>query len=157
VDQTLETVHRIAIELRPGLLDRLGLSATLEAEARSFSERTGLAAEVHAAADLPPLDAPVATALYRICQEAMTNAWRHSGASRVSVRLDVLSNRIRLHVEDDGCGFDPAAPERRLALGLLGMSERARALGGELEVRGVLPRGTLVAAEVPIRAPRAPR
>jgi len=154
-DQTVASVQRIAAELRPGALDRLGLGPALRQEARRFQQRTGVTcdAEIDEAAPEPP--AEVATALYRICQEAMTNVSRHAGASRVVVRLFADGGTLVLRVEDDGRGFDGAAlgPE---ALGLLGMTERATALGGTVHFADREGGGTAVVARIPL-APAAPQ
>jgi signal transduction histidine kinase len=151
-DETVETVHRIAVELRPGTLDHLGLGVTLQQEARRFEQRTGIRCDIHVPEHLPALEPELATALYRICQEAMTNVSRHAEASRVAVRLDV-ADRVTLEVDDDGRGFDFASLHSP-SLGLLGMIERARALGGEVTFqRG--QRGTVVSASIPF--PSVPR
>lgn len=148
-DQTVVSVQRIAAELRPGALDRLGLAPALRQEGRRFEERTGVVCEtlVDEAAPEPPPE--VATALYRICQEAMTNVSRHAGASRVVVRLLAEPGALLLRVEDDGRGIDDTAlgPE---AIGLLGMTERATMLGGQLRIERGAAGGTLVEARVPL-------
>ena len=153
-DETIETVHRIAVELRPGTLDHLGLGVALQQEARRFEQRTGIRCETRLPEHLPALAPELATALYRICQEAMTNVSRHAEASRVVVRLDVASDRVTLEVDDDGRGFDFASLHSPSALGLLGMIERARALGGEVNFRRG-ERGTVVSASIPF--PSVPR
>jgi len=155
-DETVETVHRIAVELRPGTLDHLGLGVTLQQEARRFEQRTGIRCDTHLPEHLPALEPELATALYRICQEAMTNVFRHAEASRVAVRLDVASDSVTLEVDDDGRGFDFASLHIPSALGLLGMIERARALGGEVTFRQASAgRGTVVSASIPF--PSVPR
>jgi len=150
VDETLTTVRRIALELRPGALDRLGLVPALRQEIRRFHERTGIPCEATFPEQLPELRPELATALYRIWQEAMTNVHRHAGASRVAVRLDVVSDRLKLEVEDDGRGFDLATVANPHALGLLGMVERAEALEGEVDFRRGEGRGTVVTASIPL-------
>jgi signal transduction histidine kinase len=157
-DQTVASVQRIAAELRPGALDRLGLGPALRQEVRRFQERTGILCEgsIDEAAPEPPPE--VATALYRICQEALTNVSRHAGATRVVVALSAEPPGLVLSVEDDGRGFEvgPAAlgPE---ALGLLGMTERATLLGGEVGFTRRAGGGTVVTARVPLSAPRQER
>jgi len=151
-DQTVLSVQRIAAELRPGALDRLGLVPALRQEARRFEERTGLPCEAHlddAAPEPPP---EVATALYRICQEALTNVTRHASASRVRVALAAEPPALVLRVEDDGRGLQAGAPGPG-ALGLLGMTERATLLGGEVAFEPRPGGGTIVTARVPL-APR---
>jgi signal transduction histidine kinase len=107
---------------------------------------------------LPPIPPETATALYRICQEAMTNVARHSGAARVVLRLDAEQEAIALRVEDDGRGLDATAVESPLALGLLGMAERATMVGGEVRFERGDSGGTIVTARIPIGgAPGRPR
>jgi PAS domain S-box-containing protein len=157
-DQTVASVQRIAAELRPGALDRLGLGPALRQEVRRFQERTGIVCQgrIDEAAPEPPPE--VATALYRICQEALTNVSRHAGATRVVVALSAEPPGLVLSVEDDGRGFEvgPSAlgPE---ALGLLGMTERATLLGGEVGFTRRPGGGTVVTARVPLAAPRQER
>jgi signal transduction histidine kinase len=155
-DEAIATVRRIAFELRPAAIDRLGLVPALQEEIRHFRDRTGIACEVHLPDSLPDVRPEVANALYRICQEAMTNVSRHAAASRVVVRLDVDADRIRLRVEDDGKGFDQAYVAGPLALGLLGMTERARALGGEVLFRRGAGPGTAAGTTVTVTLPFAP-
>ncbi len=155
VDQTVASVQRLASELRPGALDRLGLVPALRQEARRFQQRTGITCDTDLDEAAPEPASEVATALYRICQESMTNVSRHAGARRVLVRLRAEPGALVLRVEDDGVGLDGAAmgPE---ALGLLGMTERATALGGTVRFTGRDGGGTAVEARIPA-APAAPR
>ena len=154
VDQTLTTIRRIATELRPGSLDRLGLVPALRQEIRRFEERTGIPCEASLPDLMPELDPEVATALYRICQEAMTNVHRHATASRVAVRLQMESSSITLQVEDDGRGFEPAVAGSPQALGLLGMVERAEGLDGHVHFQRADGHGTVVTASIPLAAAR---
>lgn len=155
-DQTVATVQRLASDLRPGALDRLGLGAALRQEGRAFEARTGVRCEVVLDDALPPLSDDLATALYRIAQEAMTNVARHADAARVRIQLGRAEGEraVRLRVEDDGRGIAPADAARPDALGLLGMRERAAALGGLVRVEGGAERGTRVVAELPLDAAR---
>jgi PAS domain S-box-containing protein len=150
VDHTVRTVQRLALELRPGALDRLGLAAALRHEVRRFGRHTGLACRACIPDPLPEVRPEVATALYRICQEAMTNVSRHAQASHVTVRLDVVSDRIVLQIEDDGRGFDPSSVVSPPALGLIGMVERAKALAGDVWFGRGDERGTIVTASIPL-------
>jgi PAS domain S-box-containing protein len=152
-DQTAEAVRRIAVELRPGILDRLGLVPTLHAEARRFNERTGIACGVHAPGLMPALSAEGATALYRICQEALTNVMRHASAKNVVIRIGADARGIILEIEDDGRGFDQHAFAGVRGLGLAGMVERARALGGDVSFRRREEGGTIVVARIPVDRP----
>jgi PAS domain S-box-containing protein len=149
-DHTVRTVQRLALELRPGALDRLGLAAALRHEVRRFGRHTGLACRACIPDPLPEVRPEVATALYRICQEAMTNVSRHAQASHVTVRLDAVSERIVLQIEDDGRGFDPSSVVSPPALGLIGMVERAKALAGDVWFGRGAERGTIVTASIPL-------
>ncbi len=151
-DRTVRSVQRIAAELRPGALDRLGLVPALRQEARRFQERSGLPCEARLDEAAPEPPPEVATALYRICQEALTNVTRHASASRVVVTLAAEPQGLVLRVEDDGRGFDPAVPGPE-ALGLLGMTERATLLGGDVAFSRRPGGGTTVTATVPLPGP----
>lgn len=157
VDGTLATVQRIALELRPSVLDALGLSAAIRDEARRFQARAGVAAEVDVSGPIDT-DPEAATALFRICQELLTNVARHARASRVHVLLTGDAAGWTLRVEDDGIGLaggeEGDEAERRTSLGLLGMRERAAALGGTFALEPGLERGTMATVRVP-RGPRA--
>ncbi len=146
---TMSTVQRIAADLRPSALDRLGLGAALRHEGRRFQERTGVPCEVVLSEPLPRLDGNAAITLYRVVQEALTNVARHARASRVTITLAADARDVSLRVEDDGRGIDEVAPGPN-ALGLLGMRERAAMLGGDVTFARGAERGTLVALKVPI-------
>lgn len=156
-DAALDSTRRIVNDLRPQMLDDLGLVPALQAMALGFSRRTGIAAEVLADepdGPLPPLPAPVLTALFRIAQEALNNVAKHSGARQVSISLSLPSpGRLQLRIDDDGRGIDAPAGRRPGAYGLLGMRERMRALDGTLSVREAPGGGTCIEAELPISAP----
>jgi PAS domain S-box-containing protein len=151
VDQMVKTVQRIAADLRPPGLERIGLGAALSQEARRFQERVGVACDVHVCEGIPDLPAEVATGLYRIAQEALTNVARHAGASRVTVSLAARDGAVVVRVDDDGSGM--CTPPRPGALGILGMRERALRLGGELRIEAGAPRGTSVVVRVPLAPP----
>jgi signal transduction histidine kinase len=144
-----EAVQQIVSELRPGILDELGLEAAVEWYVAEFQQRTGISCRLQADLGEAGLDADRATALFRILQEALTNVARHAEAAEVRIRLAAGGGRIVLTVTDDGRGI----PEDKLAdsrsLGLLGMRERARALGGDVVVLRHPAGGTTVAASLP--------
>jgi len=148
-EQTVAEVQRIATDLRPAALDRIGLGAALLQEGRRFEARTGLTCRVEVEAGLPALPPSTATALYRIAQEALTNVARHARAQVATVRLTAVPGVLELLVVDDGRGFDPALARMGSALGLAGMRERAELEGGELLVDADAG-GTRVMARVPI-------
>ncbi|WP_412068101.1 PAS domain S-box protein [Rubrivirga sp. IMCC43871] len=148
IDETIRHVREIASGLRPGVLDDFGLASAATWQAKRFEERTGTTCRVDVqGAFEPPTD--VATAAFRVLQEALTNVARHAGASRVAVTLVMAPTTLRLVVADDGRGFDPARTRRR-SLGLVGMRERAGALGGTLDVDGTPGQGTRVECTFPL-------
>lgn len=146
---TLGDVRRIALDLRPSVLDALGLEAAVRRFARDLHERYGL--ETQVAVHLPRLSSVEETVLYRVCQEALTNVARHAHASSVSVVATAGDRQIQLVVEDDGAGFDPSALSPADEVGIVGMRERLQLLGGSLRIETTLGRGTTVHARVPRR------
>jgi signal transduction histidine kinase len=149
VDETIHSVRKIATDLRPGILDDLGLVAALEWAAEEFQTRTGIACHVTLPdADLP-MDTERATALFRIFQETLTNITRHAAATEVSGRLADEQGILVLDVHDNGIGFDDELLARRRSLGILGMRERALLLGGTLFIRSARGRGTTVSVRIP--------
>lgn len=149
IDQAVRSVRRISSELRPGVLDRLGLVAGLEWLVNEFSRRTGIAARLSSDGVEEKVDAEISTALFRITQEALSNVARHAGATEVSARLSGSSAELRLRIEDNGRGFDSGAEPATPSLGLLGMKERARRLGGSVEIAGTPGRGTVLMVGIP--------
>jgi signal transduction histidine kinase len=153
VDKIISAVQRIATELRPGVLDNLGLAAAVQWVAQDFERRTG-ARCIASPVEEVPAGKDMATALYKILQEALTNVTRHAGATEVWISLTHSGSSIELRVEDNGKGI---AEEHLIAtdsLGLTGMRERAAALGGELEIDRLVRGGTAVRARIPITARR---
>lgn len=152
VDDAIVTVQRIMAELRPSILDDLGLAAAIEWQTRQFEHRTGIACAV----DLPDaalsLSPRARTAIFRILQEALTNVARHANASRVSVSLVSDPAWTTLSVADDGKGISPLALEDSRSFGLLGMRERAAVFGGTVEIRGEAGAGTSVRVRLPSHA-----
>ena len=147
----MEALHRLAVNLRPASLDRLGLVPALDQYVQSFSEQHGLAVRFAAVGAegrrLPP---DVETAFYRVTQEALTNVLRHAGAGQVSVLLQYHDAQAVIIIEDDGRGFDVEAAFGRGRLGLLGIRERAEMLGGLLTVESSPGRGTTIYVAVPL-------
>lgn len=142
----LDDVRRVARELRPGVLDDLGLHSALAALATDFSAHGGAVVRRAIAPGLPPLAPAVELVVYRVAQEALTNAARHAGASRVELTLQRRGDRLELGVEDDGRGV----PADAAGAGLRNMRERARSVGGTLDVGGAPGRGTRVRLSVPV-------
>lgn len=146
-------VERISRGLRPGVLDQLGLVAVVRSAGTAFAERTGVTVRMACVELTARLPADAELALYRILQEALTNAEQHARAGRVTVRLTQHRAFVQLSVTDDGVGFDPdrrrARPKTKRGLGLLGMRERSAYVGGDLEVRSAPGDGTTIRARVP--------
>ena len=154
--QTLEGVRRMAIDLRPPMLDDLGLEAALQAHVQDFSHRWPVKAKF-ISGRLGRLPADVELVLYRIVQEALSNVAKHAGASTVEARLTRRGRTLRLVVEDDGCGFDVEATKssRGAGLGLFGMEERLALIGGSVRVESARGKGTRISVEAPL--PRSGR
>jgi two-component system NarL family sensor kinase len=145
----LEEARRSVLDLRAAPLEGRPLSGALRALVERWKAQTGIAARYRAVNGSRPLPPRVEAAVYRICQEALTNVARHAEAGRVTVRLVATPDRVRLVVEDDGRGFD-AAEGSEDRHGLLGMRERAEMLGGALEVRSGPGEGARIEATVPL-------
>ena len=150
VDDLVKSVRRIATELRPPILDQLGLPAAVQWLAQDFARRTSIRCQT----SIHPTDGAItnelATALFRIVQEALTNVLRHAGATRVDIELGVKSGCVTVEINDDGSGITEVGMGPG-SLGILGMRERAAALGGVLEVAPRSTGGTRVAAWFPPR------
>src|SRR6266481_3895660 len=125
IDSTIRMVRRISTELRPGVLDHLGLSAALEWQANEFQNRTGIRCDVQANLREAMLDQNLSTTFFRIFQETLTNVIRHAGATHVTVTLKQSSGQITLQVSDNGRGITPTEISNPTSMGLLGMRERA--------------------------------
>ena len=149
IDATVQAVQRISAELRPSVLDDLGLVAAIESEARLFEERTGIECDVSVAAEHAEMEGPLATAIYRIVQEALTNVARHSNASRVEVRLRSRPAEILLEIRDDGRGIRKEQIDDGRSFGLMGIRERAATIGGSVRFEGIEERGTIVSVRIP--------
>src|SRR5687768_7382178 len=136
IDSTIQTVRRISTELRPGILDDIGLVAALEWQAGEFQKRTGIKCDV--TSDLPEaiLDEELNTAFFRIFQESLTNVVRHAGASQVDVRLWEKEGSLWMEIKDNGRGISEAELSNTKSIGLLGMRERAALLSGEVTISG---------------------
>jgi signal transduction histidine kinase len=148
-ERTFQSVRNIALLLRPSMLDDLGLAAALEWQGREVSRRSEI--EVLVESESVPEDLPdeYKIYIYRLVQEALNNAVRHSGARNAKVVVERLAESIVVRVTDDGCGFDPV---RSRGMGILGMEERVKHLGGTLRVESQPGKGATVIAELPIPA-----
>jgi two-component system sensor histidine kinase UhpB len=152
--QTLDEVRKLALELRPAVLDDLGLVAALRQYVRAVGERSGLSTHLNVIGwdeSAERLNPAVETALFRIAQEALTNAIRHARATSVQVGLRRSSEQVALEIRDDGVGLPLVPmPDANDHLGMFGMRERARLLGGEFHASPVSPRGTLITVSIPV-------
>jgi len=157
IDATMLTVRRIATELRPGILDDLGILAALEWQLSDFQTRTGIRCEWHSSMEQVDLDGKQATALFRIFQEILTNVIRHAGATAVSVRIHEKNGIYDLEVEDNGRGITTAEIQDPKSLGFLGMHERALTFGGSVTMSGHPGRGTRVRVAFPVKEKKTGR
>lgn len=149
-DTVMDSLHRLAVDLRPASLDHLGLDAALRQYATAAGAKYNLAVRYKARGFEPTdrLPSAVETNLYRVVQEAMTNVVRHARATRVDLMLERRDDRVIVIIEDDGVGFDPSRLPRNDHLGLIGLRERAEALSGTMTVESSLGSGTTIVVEV---------
>lgn len=148
IDNIVGFIRRISSELRPPVLDRMGLSAAIEKLASEVEANSNLAVEVEITGMDRPIDWLVSTALYRIVQEALTNVTRHAQASLVSIDLHTDDENIALTIRDDGKGID-TNDNKREALGIIGMRERTHLVGGSFSIEGTPGNGTLIIVKIP--------
>lgn len=151
VDETVQTVRRISTQLRPVILDDLGLMRALEWQAGEFERRTNITCDFNVRTKRYNLDPSRSTAVFRIFQEILTNVTRHARAGHVTVDLSCEDNLFVLDVADDGRGISEEELASPRALGLLGMRERAQVCGGDVEIRRRRARGTRVVVKVPVK------
>jgi signal transduction histidine kinase len=153
IDDTMQSVRRISSELRPKLLDDLGLSAALEWQAREFERHAGIACDIRSQPDDIVIDQARSTALFRIFQETLTNVARHAGATRVEVSLSRDgADAVEMVVQDDGRGITPERVADARSLGIIGMKERVRSLNGTIEFISRPGAGTTVRVSLPAQA-----
>ncbi|MDP3825137.1 MAG: PAS domain-containing sensor histidine kinase [Polaromonas sp.] len=156
VDGMVASTRRIAADLRPLLLDDLGLLAAIEWLVHNFSQRTGVACKLSADEDLE-LQEPYATAVFRIVQEALANVAKHAGATEVAVVIGSLPGEITLSVRDNGKGFVTGMPRKPQSLGLMGLHERAQLLNGRVSIDSAPGQGTRVGVTIPLPEEEAAR
>jgi PAS domain S-box-containing protein len=149
VDDSIRSVRRICTELRPGILDDLGLVAAIEWAGEDFESRTGTRCRLDLSPDEIAVNPEQATAIFRIFQETLTNVARHADASKVDVRIAREHGELTLEVHDNGKGITEQEHLSRKSLGILGMRERALLLGGELTISGSPGNGTTVRVRIP--------
>jgi signal transduction histidine kinase len=151
VSEIIRKTRHVATLLRPPLLDQLGVVAAIEWQVNELKKRGNMAYSFRAAVDeLPELGADLRVGMFRVAQEALTNAARHSGASKVDIRVYCEKNAAVLEIQDNGTGFNVEEADRKGTLGLTGMEERARYLGAQLTVETETGRGTTVRFSAPL-------
>ncbi|WP_052263286.1 PAS domain-containing sensor histidine kinase [Geobacter pickeringii] len=151
ISDTVKTVQRLCAALRPLMLDELGLADALEWQAREVEKKSGIRCEMTVAPDISDPGQEMSIALFRIFQESLTNVLRHAGATMVKARLTRRRNRMVLAVRDNGKGIARNQLNSTISFGLIGMRERAAALGGKVRICGGPGRGTVVLARIPLK------
>jgi len=150
IDATIESVHRIMTELRPTVLDDLGLTAAVEWLAEDFEGRSGVRCEAFVDCRDALIDKELATTLFRITQEALTNVARHARATMAWIRLIQDRNELFLEVADNGRGITRAQIENSGSFGIIGIRERVNLLKGTVRITSKSGRGTTVAVSIPL-------
>jgi two-component system sensor histidine kinase UhpB len=151
--EAIDTVRRVITDLRPSVLDQLGIWAALEWYAAQVAQRSGIqcGCEIASASAVLDLDPERSIMLFRIVQEAMTNIQRHAGANRITLGARLADGILTVSIEDDGCGIASGeTPSREASWGILGMQERSRSLGGALLVTPRVGGGTVVTLQMPV-------
>jgi signal transduction histidine kinase len=149
LDQMVKTVRKISAELRPGVLDDLGLLPAMEWQARDWEARTGIECKVHSDLGERPVPPDRGTALFRIFQETLTNVVRHAQATQVHARVSLEAGDLVLEINDNGRGITEEEQRHTKSFGLLGMKERATMLGGQFSIHGTPGKGTTVHVRIP--------
>lgn len=150
VDETIKSVQRISTELRPGLLDDLGLAAAIEWQAEEFQKRTGIKCEVTLDPEDIILGQDISITIFRIFQETLTNVARHANATMVKVSLNEKAEKIVLEVRDNGKGITEKQISNPKSFGLIGIRERVHIIGGEFKIIGIQDEGTTVTVSIPL-------
>ena len=149
ISDSLKTVKKLATELHPALLDKLGIIEAIKWQSREFEKRTNIKIKLDLPVEALNLTAKMAIALFRIYQESLTNIARHAGAANVSCTLKVNNDKVIFNIKDDGVGFDMAGIEKKQSLGLLGMKERTVMIGGKYNITSEPEMGTTVSVLLP--------
>lgn len=160
VEKSVEIVHRFARDLRPSVLDDLGLVPALRSYITSFAKQTGIHVAFSSFAEVEKLNGAERTALYRVAQESLTNVARHAKASRAKVSIRRLSSAVCMEVHDNGRGFQvegAASEKNKNRLGMLGMKERMEMIGGTFCVESAPGKQTIIRVEIPDEKPVTPK
>jgi signal transduction histidine kinase len=150
LDSTVAATRRISSDLRPMMLDDLGLLPATEWLTQNFSERTGIRCTLALADPDMELQDPHATTIYRVLQESLTNVAKHARASNVDVRLERADGELVLTVRDDGAGFSPDTSHKPNSYGLIGLRERVYLLGGKVRIDSAPDDGTRIEVRLPL-------
>ncbi|MCG3111830.1 MAG: PAS domain S-box protein [Candidatus Manganitrophus sp. SB1] len=153
VDTTVQTLRKISTELRPGVLDDLGLTAAIEWQVQEFQSRTGMRCHFTVRPEEILLDPDRSTAVFRIFQETLTNIVRHANADEVAILLEKTEENLILEVKDNGRGITQSQITNSKSLGLLGIRERALLWGGTVQINGVPGKGTIITVQIPLHQP----
>lgn len=149
IEGTIKTIQRISSDLRPAMLDDLGLAEAMEWRAKDFEKRTGIPCEIAISINTKVIDHEVSTAVFRIFQETLTNVLRHSNASKVEASLVEKKRNVQLVIRDNGQGVTREQVNSPHSIGLVGMRERAGILGGRAKIFGSSRKGTVVVVRIP--------
>ncbi len=152
VNHGIHSLRKIANELRPALLDKLGLFATIEWMLTEFQKKTGILGRIQSPESQPLLDSSVSINIFRICQEALTNIAKHAEATLVCIKLDVDAEALNIIISDNGKGADLKVLQNPLSTGLVGMNERARAIGAVIYINSSLQSGTIIKLNLALNA-----
>jgi PAS domain S-box-containing protein len=150
LDDAVQTTKRIATELRPGVLDHLGLTAAIEWQTQELEKNTEIRFKFKSSPKDITLDKGRSTAIFRICQEALINIIRHASATEVNVILKETPDEVMLRIKDNGKGIEKGKLSDPEAFGIIGMRERARAWHGEVQINSILGKGTLLVVNIPL-------
>ena len=150
IDTTVRSVRKISSELRPSMLDDLGLAAAIEWQGQELEKRSGIKVNMQLGVSDLKLPNNIAITLFRIFQESFTNVARHADATEVNVSLRLTGNNLELLIRDNGSGFDVTGIENKKTLGILGMRERVTIINGEYSIESAPGKGTMVRVCVPL-------
>ena len=150
IEDTIKSVRKISIDLRPSILDDLGLMAAMEWQSTEFEKRSGISTEFINLTNNKEIPPRLKTGLFRIFQESLTNVARHAKAKLVKGKLKVKDNFIVLSIIDDGVGFDPETIKNKRTLGLLGIKERGLLFGGTYEFKSKTGGGSVTTISIPL-------
>ncbi|MBT8390645.1 MAG: PAS domain-containing sensor histidine kinase, partial [Ignavibacteriaceae bacterium] len=151
INSSIQTVKRIATELRPGILDDLGLLPAIEWQAEEFQNRTKIKCQLKTEGDLDIIDDEVSIAVFRVFQETLTNITRHSNATQTDIKLICSDKELILEIQDNGRGISKEQIYGPMSLGILGMRERVHILRGEFDISSKMGKGTTVQIKIPLR------